>query len=228
MWKFIFIPSLGPLLVVVSPALAFQFILGALVAAAVDAHLSGELAFNPLALPEALFVQSPRLFVVGTLALYVDTLLIIPNQNLFRVANEKTTFAAAFAMADQVLYSGVASITELMTKEGLINLDFADVRAIMSEMGKAMMGTGEATGEKRAIEAAEARLREATAAAEFANDNARRMRTESENGGIAEIDALRAASDASKLLAQRDALSAETRKLGLDAETLGALASGRS
>jgi cell division protein FtsZ len=74
------------------------------------------------------------------------------------VANEKTTFAAAFAMADQVLYSGVASITELMTKEGLINLDFADVRAIMSEMGKAMMGTGEASGEKRAIEAAEAAI----------------------------------------------------------------------
>src|SRR5512132_861453 len=74
----------------------------------------------------------------------VDTLLIIPNQNLFRVANEKTTFADAFAMADQVLYSGVACITDLMVKEGLINLDFADVRAVMREMGKAMMGTGEA------------------------------------------------------------------------------------
>ncbi len=95
---------------------------------------------------------------IELLAKYVDTLIVIPNQNLFRVANEKTTFAAAFAMADQVLYSGVASITELMTKEGLINLDFADVRAIMSEMGKAMMGTGEATGEKRAIEAAEAAI----------------------------------------------------------------------
>jgi cell division protein FtsZ len=95
---------------------------------------------------------------IELLAQYVDTLIVIPNQNLFRVANEKTTFAAAFAMADQVLYSGVASITELMTKEGLINLDFADVRAIMSEMGKAMMGTGEATGEKRAIEAAEAAI----------------------------------------------------------------------
>ena len=79
----------------------------------------------------------------------VDTLLIIPNQNLFRVANEKTTFADAFAMADQVLYSGVACITDLMVKEGLINLDFADVRAVMREMGKAMMGTGEASGEKR-------------------------------------------------------------------------------
>jgi cell division protein FtsZ len=95
---------------------------------------------------------------IEQLAKNVDTLIVIPNQNLFRVANEKTTFAAAFAMADQVLYSGVASITELMTKEGLINLDFADVRAIMSEMGKAMMGTGEATGEKRAIEAAEAAI----------------------------------------------------------------------
>src|SRR5687767_2958828 len=95
---------------------------------------------------------------IDLLAKNVDTLIVIPNQNLFRVANEKTTFAAAFAMADQVLYSGVASITELMTKEGLINLDFADVRAIMSEMGKAMMGTGEATGEKRAIEAAEAAI----------------------------------------------------------------------
>jgi cell division protein FtsZ len=95
---------------------------------------------------------------IEELAKFVDTLIVIPNQNLFRVANEKTTFAAAFAMADQVLYSGVASITELMTKEGLINLDFADVRAIMSEMGKAMMGTGEASGEKRAIEAAEAAI----------------------------------------------------------------------
>ncbi len=88
----------------------------------------------------------------------VDTLLIIPNQNLFRVANEKTTFADAFAMADQVLYSGVACITDLMVKEGLINLDFADVRTVMREMGKAMMGTGEATGEKRALTAAEAAI----------------------------------------------------------------------
>jgi cell division protein FtsZ len=95
---------------------------------------------------------------IEQLAKHVDTLIVIPNQNLFRVANEKTTFAAAFAMADQVLYSGVASITELMTKEGLINLDFADVRAIMSEMGRAMMGTGEASGDKRAIEAAEAAI----------------------------------------------------------------------
>ncbi len=88
----------------------------------------------------------------------VDTLLVIPNQNLFRVANEKTTFADAFAMADQVLYSGVACITDLMVKEGLINLDFADVRAVMREMGKAMMGTGEASGDKRALSAAEAAI----------------------------------------------------------------------
>jgi cell division protein FtsZ len=89
---------------------------------------------------------------------FVDTQLIIPNQNLFRVANEKTTFADASAMADQVLYSGVACITDLMVKEGLINLDFADVRAVMREMGKAMMGTGEASGEKRAMSAAEAAI----------------------------------------------------------------------
>ncbi len=88
----------------------------------------------------------------------VDTLIVIPNQNLFRVANEKTTFADAFAMADQVLYSGVACITDLMVKEGLINLDFADVRAIMRGMGKAMMGTGEASGEDRAMTAAAAAI----------------------------------------------------------------------
>jgi len=85
----------------------------------------------------------------------VDTLLIIPNQNLFRVASEKTTFADAFAMADQVLYAGVACITDLIVKEGLINLDFADVRAVMREKGKAMMGRGEASGEKRVLIAAE-------------------------------------------------------------------------
>jgi cell division protein FtsZ len=84
----------------------------------------------------------------------VDTLLIIPNQNLFRVANEKTTFANAFAMADRVLYSGVACITDLIVKEGLINFDFADVRAVMREKGKAMMGRGEASGEKRVLTAA--------------------------------------------------------------------------
>ncbi len=85
----------------------------------------------------------------------VDTLLIIPNQNLFRIANEKTTFTEAFAMADDVLYQGVKGVTDLMVKPGLINLDFADVRSVMDEMGKAMMGTGEASGENRAQEAAE-------------------------------------------------------------------------
>ena len=89
---------------------------------------------------------------------HVDTLIVIPNQNLFRVANEKTTFADAFRMADQVLYSGVSCITDLMVKEGLINLDFADVRAVMRGMGKAMMGTGEAAGEDRARHAAEAAI----------------------------------------------------------------------
>jgi cell division protein FtsZ len=88
----------------------------------------------------------------------VDTLIVIPNQNLFRVANDKTTFADAFSMADQVLYSGVACITDLMVKEGLINLDFADVRSVMREMGRAMMGTGEASGEGRAMAAAEAAI----------------------------------------------------------------------
>src|SRR5262252_4384761 len=88
----------------------------------------------------------------------VDTLLIIPNQNLFRVANQKTTFADAFAMADQVLYAGVACITDLIVKEGLINLDFADVRAVMREKGKAMMGMGEASGEKRVLTAAQAAI----------------------------------------------------------------------
>jgi cell division protein FtsZ len=97
-------------------------------------------------------------FGIQELQAAVDTLIVIPNQNLFRVANEKTTFADAFAMADQVLYSGVACITDLMVKEGLINLDFADVRAIMRGMGKAMMGTGEASGEKRANRAAEAAI----------------------------------------------------------------------
>jgi cell division protein FtsZ len=88
----------------------------------------------------------------------VDTLIVIPNQNLFRIANDKTTFADAFSMADQVLYSGVACITDLMVKEGLINLDFADVRSIMREMGRAMMGTGEASNEGRALAAAEAAI----------------------------------------------------------------------
>jgi cell division protein FtsZ len=92
---------------------------------------------------------------IAELQRYVDTLIVIPNQNLFRIANERTTFADAFGMADQVLHSGVRSITDLMILPGLINLDFADVRAVMSEMGKAMMGTGEATGDDRALLAAQ-------------------------------------------------------------------------
>ncbi len=86
---------------------------------------------------------------------HVDTLIVIPNQNLFRLANSETTFKEAFEMADEVLQQGVRGITDLMVMPGLINLDFADVRSVMSEMGKAMMGTGEAEGDNRAIEAAE-------------------------------------------------------------------------
>ncbi|WP_113910583.1 cell division protein FtsZ [Roseovarius dicentrarchi] len=92
---------------------------------------------------------------VEALQKVVDTLIIIPNQNLFRLANEKTTFTEAFSLADDVLYQGVKGVTDLMVRPGLINLDFADVRAVMDEMGKAMMGTGEAEGEDRAIQAAE-------------------------------------------------------------------------
>ncbi len=92
---------------------------------------------------------------VDALQRVVDTLIIIPNQNLFRLANEKTTFTEAFALADDVLYQGVKGVTDLMVRPGMINLDFADVRSVMDEMGKAMMGTGEATGEDRAIQAAE-------------------------------------------------------------------------
>ena len=92
---------------------------------------------------------------VEALQKVVDTLIIIPNQNLFRLANEKTTFTEAFSLADDVLYQGVKGVTDLMVRPGLINLDFADVRAVMDEMGKAMMGTGEASGEDRAVQAAE-------------------------------------------------------------------------
>jgi cell division protein FtsZ len=92
---------------------------------------------------------------IAELQRYVDTLIVIPNQNLFRIANERTTFAEAFGMADQVLHSGVRSITDLMVLPGLINLDFADVRTVMTEMGKAMMGTGEASGEDRALMASQ-------------------------------------------------------------------------
>ncbi len=92
---------------------------------------------------------------IAELTQYVDTLIIIPNQNLFRIANEKTTFADAFKMADEVLYSGVRGVTDLMVMPGLVNLDFADIRSVMTEMGKAVMGTGEAEGEGRALTAAE-------------------------------------------------------------------------
>lgn len=95
---------------------------------------------------------------VESLQEYVDTLIVIPNQNLFRIANEKTTFADAFSMADNVLHSGVRGVTDLIVMPGLINLDFADIRAVMSEMGKAVMGTGEADGERRALDAAEAAI----------------------------------------------------------------------
>ncbi|MDG1436565.1 MAG: cell division protein FtsZ [Rickettsiaceae bacterium] len=89
---------------------------------------------------------------------YVDTLIVIPNQNLFRIANESTTFQEAFEMADEVLHAGVRGVTDLITSPGLVNLDFADIQTVMSEKGKAMMGTGEATGEERAIKAAEAAI----------------------------------------------------------------------
>jgi cell division protein FtsZ len=91
---------------------------------------------------------------VQELRKHVDTLIVIPNQNLFRVANERTTFAEAFQLADQVLYSGVRGVTDLMVMPGLINLDFADVRTVMAEMGTAMMGTGQGEGPNRALEAA--------------------------------------------------------------------------
>ena len=108
------------------------------------------------------FEGSQRMKLANTgideLQQYVDTLLIIPNQNLFRIANEKTTFADAFKMADDVLYAGVRGVTDLMVQPGMINLDFSDVKTIMSEMGKAMMGTGEASGEGRSIAAAEAAI----------------------------------------------------------------------
>ncbi|MDP7183346.1 MAG: cell division protein FtsZ, partial [Alphaproteobacteria bacterium] len=100
------------------------------------------------------FEGTTRMYIaeggIEELQQYVDTLIIIPNQNLFRVANENTTFAEAFNMADEVLHCGVRGVTDLMVKPGLINLDFADIRSVMTEMGKAQMGTGEAEGEKRA------------------------------------------------------------------------------
>ncbi|MDD5585528.1 MAG: cell division protein FtsZ, partial [Alphaproteobacteria bacterium] len=95
---------------------------------------------------------------ISELQEYVDTLIVIPNQNLFRIANERTTFAEAFRLADEVLNSGVRGITDLMVMPGFMNLDFADVKTVMGEMGKAMMGTGEADGDNRAIRAAEAAI----------------------------------------------------------------------
>ena len=95
---------------------------------------------------------------IAELQKYVDTLIVIPNQNLFRIANERTTFAEAFRMADEVLHSGVRGITDLMVMPGFMNLDFADVKTVMGEMGKAMMGTGESDGDNRAIRAAEAAI----------------------------------------------------------------------
>src|SRR5271170_1667609 len=95
---------------------------------------------------------------IAELQQHVDTLIVIPNQNLFRIANERTTFAEAFRLADEVLHSGVRGITDLMVMPGFMNLDFADVKTVMDEMGKAMMGTGEAEGENRSIRAAEAAI----------------------------------------------------------------------
>src|SRR6202012_697061 len=92
---------------------------------------------------------------IAELQQYVHTLIVIPNQNLFRVANDRTTFAQAFAMADEVLHAGVRGVTDLIVMPGLINLDFADIKSVISEMGKAMMGTGEAEGEDRASRAAD-------------------------------------------------------------------------
>ncbi|NRB11465.1 MAG: cell division protein FtsZ [Rickettsiaceae bacterium] len=109
-----------------------------------------------------LFEGAKRMKAAGNglreLQKYVDTLIVIPNQNLFRIANENTTFTDAFKMADEVLHAGVRGVTDLIIMPGLINLDFADIKTVMSEMGKAMMGTGEADGEERAIKAAEAAI----------------------------------------------------------------------
>ena len=130
-------------------------------AAAVVARTARELGILTVAIVTKPFqfegARRQRIADIGIeeLRQYVDTLIVIPNQNLFRVANDRTTFAEAFVLADQVLYSGVACIVDLIIKEGLINLDFADVRTVLAGMGTAMMGTGEASGERRAIEAAE-------------------------------------------------------------------------
>jgi cell division protein FtsZ len=130
-------------------------------AAAVIARVAKELGILTVGVVTKPFLfegaRRMRVAEVGVAELknYVDTLIVIPNQNLFRIASEKTTFSEAFVMADQVLHSGIACIVDLIIKEGLINLDFADVRTVMSGMGTAMMGTGEASGERRATIAAE-------------------------------------------------------------------------
>ena len=130
-------------------------------AAAVMARIAKELGILTVAIVTKpfQFEGARRLRVAETgiaeLKKHVDTLIVIPNQNLFKIANEKTTFAEAFVLADQVLYSGVACIIDLIVKDGLINLDFADVRTVMKDMGTAVMGTGEGKGERRAIIAAE-------------------------------------------------------------------------
>jgi len=130
-------------------------------AASVFARLAKELDILTVAIVTKpfQFEGSRRLRIaeagIAELRKYVDTLIVIPNQNLFRIANERTTFAEAFVLADQVLYSGIACIVDLIVKEGLINLDFADVRTVLSGMGTAMMGTGEASGDRRAVVAAE-------------------------------------------------------------------------
>jgi cell division protein FtsZ len=130
-------------------------------AAAVIARLAKELDILTVAIVTKPFhfegTRRMRIADAGVAELrkYVDTLIVIPNQNLFRIANERTTFAEAFILADQVLYSGIACIVDLIVKEGLINLDFADVRTVLVGMGTAMMGTGEASGEGRAVVAAE-------------------------------------------------------------------------
>jgi cell division protein FtsZ len=133
-------------------------------AAAVIARVAKELGILTVGVVTKPFqfegARRMRMAEIGIAALRhnVDTLIVIPNQNLFRIATERTTFAEAFLMADQVLHSGVACVVDLIVREGLINLDFADVRTVMANMGNAMMGTGEASGEGRAIEAAEAAI----------------------------------------------------------------------
>ena len=120
---------------------------------------------------------------------YVHTLIVIPNQNLFRVANDRTTFAQAFAMADEVLHSGVRGVTDLIVMPGLINLDFADIKAVISEMGKAMMGTGESEGENRAQKAAEMAKEDCARAMDLAHKLSFQLRASEERGRELEAEA---------------------------------------